>query len=185
MANRNPAPQRRRREERLEGVLSSVPLHVSQETTQQPIQEPAKSNAELQQILARLNQLEQENQALKKSVGQQEFERNFAQQNVDKRPTIKLMWIPDERNNPRVIMSWERMITDDVYVDGGKIHETQRVRVTFFDGKTEEMSYHTAFNHQNRTKNLPVNAITTRQGKRWYVVELDGKEVEVEETFIN
>lgn len=184
MTDQNPTPRRRTR---TEGIISQETSDVSEstETTQQPVQDTASQNDQLSQILAKLNKLEEENVALKATVGHHEFERNLAQQNADKRPTIKLMWIPDKTNNQRIITSWSNMIQDVVYVDGGRVHENQIVRVTFMDGKTEELPYSTAFNHQNRTKPLPVNAITTRSGKRYYVVEVQGQEVEVEETFIN
>lgn len=184
MTDQNPTPRRRTR---TEGIISQETSGVSEsaETTQQPIQEPALEAKKLDAILARLSQLEEENTALKATVGQTEFERNFAQQTKDKRPTVKLMFIYDKRNNKRVITSWSNMIQDVVYVDGGRVHENQIVNVTFLDGKTEEMPYDMAFNHQNRTEPLPVESITTRNGKRYYTVEVEDQMVEIEETFIN
>lgn len=183
MTDQNPTPRRRQRD----GIISNevTPTFDANEATQQPIQEPALEAKKLDAILARLSQLEEENTALKATVGQTEFERNLAQQTKDKRPTIKLMFIYDKRNNRRVITSWSNMIQDVVYVDGGRVHENQIVNVTFLDGKTEEMPYDMAFNHQNRTEPLPVESVTTRNGKRYYTVEVEGQMVEIEETFIN
>lgn len=141
----------------------------------------------ISEVLALVQKMQEQNaekdrtiEALKKSVDQAAFNSAVAMQKKDERPCIRLRLV-----DGKPLKSWTNMITNDVKVYQGEIIENQTVNLTFLDGTTKETSYSLAFNTKNRTEWLPVVSKSQRDGKTFYTIEWEGKEHDIEETFIN
>lgn len=148
-------------------------------------QTQAQSSVDLTALIERINKLEAEKEALAAAVGQDEFYRHLAGKEQDKRAQVRLQYIYDKDGNEKIITGWSKLLVDNVYVANGQVHETQTVNVTFLDGTTQTMPYEQAFNHRNRTDWYRVNGVTTRADGRYFLLEIDGKEIEIHEKFIN
>lgn len=148
-------------------------------------QVPAEpTNAELLAMVNKMMEQQKEKdreiEALKKSVDATAYNSAIANQSKDNRKTIKLRQV-----DGKTVISWSNMIRDDVRVTNGEVVENQMCELTFYDGTTVQMTYERAFNHQERTDWLPVLEKRERDGKNFYVVEIEGEQHAIEERFIN
>lgn len=131
-------------------------------------------------VLSELRALREENEALKASVDPQKYAMATSTVNKDKRTQVRLRMVDEQP-----IIAWSKLIKNEVrYLRGEEIVD-QRTVVTFIDGKQEERTYDDVFNNTNRTDWLPVNGITHKEGKTFYIVEYLGDEHTIESTFIN
>lgn len=170
------------------GRPAAKPTDVPQNDSNMQAQEtPNISKDKLDSILATVERLARENEALKKSVDQQVYQTHLLGDKTDKRLLVRLMVV-----NNKPLKGWSNLHTNSVYFNNltGQFTEDQTVTVQYIDGTEQKMKYTTAFNHNNRTDYLPVNGVSVRRTpegteERIFLVEYQGKEYEISEKFIN
>jgi len=137
----------------------------------------------MQQMQEELAELRASRDALIQSVDRNIFQRALANTsgNEDKRLLVRLRLL-----NGEPLIAWSNMRTNEVRYYKGEEIVDQTTEVTFIDGRKEVMPYELVFNHVSKTDWLPVNGKKTAiDGKVMYIIEYEGKEVEVGEPFIN
>lgn len=174
------APKRRGNPNFGKRLAPEVQETVSKALANEHVQAQTSTDDVLQKVLKEMQELRATNEALKSVVDQQKLMTALNKTNEDKRLQVRLRTF-----DGKPIIAWSNLLKNEVrYYKGEEISE-QVTRITFIDGHQEEHPYEYVFNNTNRTEWLSVNGVLQKNGKSYYLVEVDGKDVEVEDTFIN
>lgn len=160
-----------------------------------------KELQELQQVLARLEKveeharrLENDNALLLKVADRHKIQRQMAMDGVEPTPKmrVRLCTYSDENGKDitKLVKGWGRMTKNHIHRGNMYDNEAQKTTVFFYDNTFKEMTYYDFTVTNDEKVEVDIIEESRRKGEdglmhTFYTFEFDGETYEIQDTFIN
>jgi hypothetical protein len=164
--------------------MSEQPTKKATEQKNAQAFDPAKAIQEMQQQLASMQKVNEEQaltiKALSSMQDKAALHKATKDQLEDGAIRIRLWtW----RN--KVVVGMDDMLSNNVWMEGHVVKEDQRVRIHFSDGTSQEMVYKEFIDNRIRTEYLDVTETNIKNKQTFYTVSYNGASYTVHNKFIN
>lgn len=134
----------------------------------------------MDEVLAKLDAQEKQIKMLTE-ISDKSRKFNWDQKNQDfSNKIVRLSWYKDQ-----MVVAW-RTVKDEVFQDGrGVWHENQVMEIILADNTRLEINYLDFVKFISKKEAPVISRFTTPEGKAVMRVDVDGKQVDIDETFVN
>ena len=138
------------------------------------------SKTSMDEILKKLDAQEQQIKMLTE-ISDKSRKFNWDQKNQDfSKEIVRLSWYKNQ-----MVVAW-RTVKDEVFQDGrGVWHENQIMEIILADNTRLEVNYLDFVKFISKKEASVISRYTTPEGKAVMRVDVDGKQVDIDETFVN